>query len=187
MKKGVDYLHGILRLREHASVILAHQSHALILKPSHCVIMREGCQDFTHQLIASRINLLQITIASSVIKKRLKGISKVTPSASCYRYLCQRLGLLLIYCNVTLWTSSFQFYRTEATSRTGSYYGNPLTHLFSVNRCVNCCAMCHITMPAVTDTLSECLVPYCGISIHPSHISTTSCLTPFTSFPITMA
>lgn len=32
-----------------------------------------------------------------------------------------------------------------------------------------------ITMPAVTDTLRECLVPYCGISMQPCDAPTTSC------------
>lgn len=32
----------------------------------------------------------------------------------------------------------------------------------------------HTTMPAVTETLSECFVPNCGISRHPSLMSTTS-------------
>ena len=41
--------------------------------------------------------------------------------------------------------------------------------------------------PAVTDTFIECLVPNCGISRHPSHRSTTSWCTPFTSLPSTTA
>ena len=45
----------------------------------------------------------------------------------------------------------------------------------------------YITMPAVTLTLSECLVPYCGISMQPSAISTTSCCTPKTSCPMMIA
>ena len=41
--------------------------------------------------------------------------------------------------------------------------------------------------PVVTDTFNECFVPYWGISTQPSQALTTSCCTPFTSFPITMA
>ena len=39
------------------------------------------------------------------------------------------------------------------------------------------------TMPAVTLTFRECLVPNCGISRQPSLISTMFCFTPFTSLP----
>ena len=46
-------------------------------------------------------------------------------------------------------------------------------------------ASSHITMPAVTLTLRECFVPNCGISRQPSHASTTSWWTPFTSLPKT--
>ena len=45
----------------------------------------------------------------------------------------------------------------------------------------------YITIPAVTLTLSECLVPYCGISIQPLAASTTSCCTPKTSCPMMIA
>ena len=48
-------------------------------------------------------------------------------------------------------------------------------------------ASSHITMPAVTLTLRECFVPNCGISRQPSHASTTSWWTPFTSLPKTTA
>ena len=44
-----------------------------------------------------------------------------------------------------------------------------------------------MTMPAVTDTLSECFVPNCGISMEPSQASTTCCCTPLTSLPSTTA
>ncbi len=43
------------------------------------------------------------------------------------------------------------------------------------------------TMPALTATLKECLVPYWGISMQASDISTTSSLTPFISCPKTSA
>lgn len=33
---------------------------------------------------------------------------------------------------------------------------------------------CHSTTPAATDTLIECFVPACGISMAPSHRSTTA-------------
>ena len=33
----------------------------------------------------------------------------------------------------------------------------------------------HKTIPALTEMLNECLVPYCGISIAPSHKSMTDC------------
>ena len=45
----------------------------------------------------------------------------------------------------------------------------------------------HIIMPAVTETFMLCLVPNCGISRHPSAMSTMCCCTPFTSFPMMMA
>ena len=47
----------------------------------------------------------------------------------------------------------------------------------------NILANSQITIPAVTETLSECLVPNCGISIEPSQASTTCCCTPLTSLP----
>ena len=43
------------------------------------------------------------------------------------------------------------------------------------------------TIPTDTDTLSECLVPSCGISRAMSHRSITSCETPLTSLPKTKA
>ena len=39
---------------------------------------------------------------------------------------------------------------------------------------ISCFAICHIAIPALTETLKECLVPNCGISIAPSEASTTS-------------
>ena len=39
----------------------------------------------------------------------------------------------------------------------------------------NCLKKSQITIPVVTDTFNECLVPYCGISIHISQLSTTHC------------
>ena len=42
-------------------------------------------------------------------------------------------------------------------------------------------------MPAVTETLSECLVPNWGISKHPLQASTVVWFTPFTSLPNTTA
>ena len=45
----------------------------------------------------------------------------------------------------------------------------------------------HITMPAHTPTLMLCLVPNCGSSRQPSQASITSCCTPATSLPSTMA
>ena len=44
-----------------------------------------------------------------------------------------------------------------------------------------------MTIPVVTLTFNECLVPNCGISRQPSLISTTLCFTPFTSLPSTIA
>ena len=68
---------------------------------------------------------------------------------------------------------------------TVSYIGNKLhlvrhlrlfpykeTENYNVLSCLNKSQM---TMPAVTDTFSECLVPYWGISIQPSLWSITSC------------
>ena len=43
------------------------------------------------------------------------------------------------------------------------------------------------TIPNDTEMFRECLVPNCGISITAWLISTTSCCTPFTSFPKTSA
>lgn len=45
----------------------------------------------------------------------------------------------------------------------------------------------YITIPAVTETFIECFVPYWGISIHCVQLSTTSCCTPKTSCPKTIA
>ena len=42
---------------------------------------------------------------------------------------------------------------------------------------------CHRTTPTATETFKECLVPNCGISKEKSEASTTSWLTPSTSFP----
>ena len=45
----------------------------------------------------------------------------------------------------------------------------------------------HRTIPTLTDTLKECFVPCCGISITESLIWTISSFTPLTSFPKTRA
>ena len=74
--------------------------------------------------------------------------------------------------------------RTRRTSRMKKAAALPLLNYFVKP---NCRANSHITMPAVTLTLSECLVPNCGISIQASEASTTCCWTPFTSLPITKA
>ncbi len=42
-------------------------------------------------------------------------------------------------------------------------------------------------MPALTEIFSECFMPDCGISIHPSASFITSASTPLTSFPKTSA
>ena len=44
-----------------------------------------------------------------------------------------------------------------------------------------------MAMPALTLTLSECFMPYCGISRAWVQASTTVCCTPFTSLPNTRA
>ena len=46
---------------------------------------------------------------------------------------------------------------------------------------------CQRTTPMLTETFSECFVPYCGISSAPSEASTTPCCTPSTSLPNTRA
>ena len=46
---------------------------------------------------------------------------------------------------------------------------------------------CHVTTPAATEILSECLAPHCGISIQPSERARASSLTPVTSLPSTSA
>ena len=55
------------------------------------------------------------------------------------------------------------------------------------NYSASCLANSHTTIPAVTLTFSECLVPNCGISKQLSLAFTTACSTPFTSFPNTTA
>lgn len=67
------------------------------------------------------------------------------------------------------------------------YHQLPLRKEADAYKVFNCLNKSQMTIPAVTDTFSECLVPYWGISMQPSLWSITSCWTPFTSLPNTTA
>ena len=67
------------------------------------------------------------------------------------------------------------------------YFQKPARKEAEAYKVFNCLNRSQMTIPAVTDTFSECLVPYWGISMQPSLWSITSCWTPFTSLPSTTA
>ena len=82
--EAANHSHGILREREYTAVLLSDQSHTFLLKPLAGVPMIETAEEAFHQLVPSRIHLLEVCYV-------LKGVGQITSSASCDSHLGQHL------------------------------------------------------------------------------------------------
>jgi hypothetical protein len=87
-QEGVDYLHGILRLGEDTLVGLHGEAHACLLEPLHGIMLGEAAEHTAHELVATRIDLLQVGDPS-------KGVGDVAASAAGHREFVQRLDARL--------------------------------------------------------------------------------------------
>ena len=87
-QEGVDYLHGILRLGEDTLVGLHGEAHACLLEPLHGIMLGEAAEHTTHELVATRIDLLQVGDPS-------KGVGEVAPATASDGNLGECLGATL--------------------------------------------------------------------------------------------
>ena len=108
-------LHGVLRLRKNALVVLRNQLHAFVLEPRVSIGIRKRVKQPFHQSETSRIDLLK----ALYVGKRVCEVA--SPSAS-YGNLGERLAMLLNNGYLCRWIQSFYFDRGEATCCPGSDY-----------------------------------------------------------------
>ena len=116
-EQGVHNLHGVLRLREDALVLLGHQTDALLLEPSAGVVGAEHGEGAPHELLAAWIDFLQVGDTA-------EGVGQVAASATCNGDLCQRLALALVEMDFGRWQHPLQVDGAETACRACTNDGN---------------------------------------------------------------
>ena len=118
VQQGMDYLHGILAGWEDALVWLYGEADPLGLKPGHELLVVELMEETLHQLMTTRIDLLQALDLG-------KGVGQVASSTTRDGYFGQRTLPCFEHLDVGVWKHALQVHGAETSggaSTDNSYF-----------------------------------------------------------------
>ena len=113
LQKRLYYLHSILRDWEDALIFLRDKLDAFLLKPIHRVLLAPMSQSTLHELLATRICLLELLDLS-------EGIGQVAAATASHSNFCKWTFACLEDFNNSLRQLAFQQDRTKAPCCSGT-------------------------------------------------------------------